>query len=206
MTSNMVEFFALLLAIYTFVLATTLLVRYIMQIKVNIEIPALDKIAEALGGINNELAQLNSTAIEIIKALNPPEAARIRFFVVDGDKLQPIGGSMFQKVTEPKKFAIKVTDRFGNDAKVDGAPAWAATDESLADIAVSEDGLSAVVTPKGPLGAFKLQVKADADLGEGVKELLGEVEIELAAGDAEVLTIAEVPVEEPAPEEPAPEA
>lgn len=176
-----------------------------MQIKMTIEIPALDKIAEELGGVRAELAKLNETAADIVKAINPPEAARIIFFVEEGGQLKRIGGNMFQKVTEAKKFAVKITDRFGNDAKVDGVPAWASTNESLVDIAVSADGLSAVVTPKGPLGALKLQVKADADLGEGVKELLGEADLELVAGDAEVLALSEVPLEEPAPEEPAPE-
>lgn len=163
-----------------------------MKVDVNLEIESLNQIRDELKGLREELGNLVSQVKEIVVALTPPEAAKIAFFVEEGGQLKPIGGSMFQKVTEAKKFAIKITDKFGNDAKIDGLPAWAA-DESLADLVVAEDGLSAVVTPKGPVGSFKLQVKADADLGEGVKELLGELAIDLVAGDAEVIAISEVP-------------
>lgn len=49
--------------------------------------------------------------------------------------------------------------------------------------------MSATLTPIGPLGSFSVQVKADADLGEGVKEIIGELAVELSAGDAEVIAL-----------------
>lgn len=75
-------------------------------------------------------------------------------------------------------------------AKVDGLPSWAVTDESLASLTVSEDGMSAMLLPLGPVGSFQVQVKADADLGEGVKEILGSLDVELAAGEAVSVEIA----------------
>lgn len=97
---------------------------------------------------------------------------------------------MFAKVTQKVKISISIKDKFSNPAKTDGAPAWSLTDEALGTLAVEADGMSAILEPKGPIGALKVQVKADADLGEGVKEILGELDVELLAGDAEVVELA----------------
>lgn len=111
---------------------------------------------------------------------------------------------MFLKVSQVLPLAIAIQDKFGNVAKVDGAPAWELTDATLGTLEVAEGGLSAVLKPAGPVGICKVQVKADADLGEGVKELLGELEIEFLAGDAAAIAIAAGQAFEPAPIEPAP--
>lgn len=158
------------------------------MIDINIKFPVADE-------IRDELKRIGDVLEKLVVVLTPPTAARIVFFVEEGGTMRRAGPNMFQKVNEAKKFAIKITDKFGNDAKVDGAPAWAVTDEALATIVVAEDGMSAVVTPVGPVGSLKVQVSADADLGEGVKPLLGELDLDLVAGDAEVLSIGEVPLE-----------
>lgn len=95
-----------------------------------------------------------------------------------------LGGPMFLKVSDSLPLSIEIKDKFGNMAKVDGAPAWAVTDASLATVEVAADGLSAVLKPVGAVGSFKVQVSADADLGEGVKAILGELDIELLSGEA----------------------
>jgi len=96
------------------------------------------------------------------------------------------------KVTESKRLSIKPVVPKGTPALVDGSAAWAVSDENLAELAVSEDGLSCLVTPKGPMGSFQLQVKADADMSEGVKEIFGEMQIDLVAGEAVAIEIAAV--------------
>lgn len=93
------------------------------------------------------------------------------------------------KVTQKLPLSIKPVDKFGNDAKVDGKPEWSLTDPALGDLAVSDDGMSCELTPKGPVGSCIVQVSADADLGEGVKAILGELPMEFLAGDAESLSI-----------------
>lgn len=93
--------------------------------------------------------------------------------------------NMFHKVTEPVELVIEAQDKFGNPAKIDGAPALSVNDAEFG--AFGEDGK---FNPSGKLGLVKFQAKADADLGEGVKEILAESEeLELIAGDAEVLKI-----------------
>lgn len=133
--------------------------------------------------------RIYGTLDKILKLLTPVEAARITFYAtLDGQKRKV--DDMFLKVTQAVPVSLTITDKKGNPAKVDGAPQWAVTAPELANLAVAEDGLSAVVTPVGPIGAFKVQVKADADLGEGVKEIVGELDIELTAGDAEIISLA----------------
>jgi len=112
-------------------------------------------------------------------------ADRIKFYIKLKDgTMKELGGNMFLKITEALPLLIAVKDAQGNAAKVDGVPQWAVTDDALATLEVAADGFSALVKPKGPIGAFKVQVRADADLGEPVKEILGELDIDLVAGEA----------------------
>lgn len=136
----------------------------------------------------NFLSQIIQKLNKFEELTKPVEGSRISFYAfIDGQKRKV--DNMFLKVTQAVPVSLSITDKKGNPAKVDGAPQWAVTAPELATLAVAEDGLSAVVTPVGPIGAFKVQVKADADLGEGVKEIMGELDVELTAGDAEVIAL-----------------
>lgn len=97
---------------------------------------------------------------------------------------------MVLKVSQKLPLSIAIVDKGGNPAKVDGAPAWSLTDPSLGALAVAEDGMSAELTPSGVIGACQIQVSVDADLGEGVKPLIGELPVEFVAGDAATVSIA----------------
>jgi hypothetical protein len=50
-----------------------------------------------------------------------------------------------------------------------------------------EDGLSAQIDAVGPLGNFQVTVTVDADLGEGVKPLIGILDVEVVASEAVVV-------------------
>jgi hypothetical protein len=126
---------------------------------------------------------------EIKEAITPVTASHIKFYVkVDGHYERKV--HMILKVTQKVPVTLAITDVKGNPALIDGMPKWALTDESLATLVASEDGMSAVLTPVGPFGALKIQVSADADLGEGVTAILGELEVDLIAGDAAVVSLA----------------
>lgn len=141
-----------------------------------------------LTGIFLGLVVLCYQVNNILILITPAKAERINFYAeVNGIKRKV--ESMFLKVTQSLPVSLSITDKKGNAAKVDGAPVWAVTDESLASLSVAEDGMSATLTPIGPIGSFSVQVKADADLGEGVKEIIGELAVELSAGDAEVIAL-----------------
>ena len=95
-------------------------------------------------------------------------------------------------LTDIQKCALTVAFQTaaGNPAKVDGAPQWSVSDEALLELQVAEDGMSATVTAKGPLGIGQVLLKADADLGEGVKEITGLLDVEVIASEATVAIVA----------------
>lgn len=116
-------------------------------------------------------------------------ASRVDFYtVVDGIKRKV--SSMNLKVSQKLPVAIEIKDKFGNPATVDGAPVWSLTDPSKGELVASEDGMSAVFTPAGSVGEVTIQASADADLGEGVKSILGELPVSLLAGEAVSVAIA----------------
>lgn len=136
------------------------------------------------------LRELKKIALSIESQLNPvTEAGVIEFYAVVGGKITKVE-NMFLKVSQSLPLSIAIKDKFSNPAQVDGKPAWAVSDESLASLEVAEDGLSATLSPKGLVGSLKVQVSADADLGEGVKSILGELSVDLLAGEAVSVEIA----------------
>jgi hypothetical protein len=92
------------------------------------------------------------------------------------------------KDTEKVGLAIEAVDAKGNPAKLDGIPAWAVSDPAGLALTVADDGLSASVAAVGPLGNFQVTVSADADLGAGVRELIGILDVEIVAGEAVAIT------------------
>lgn len=80
--------------------------------------------------------------------------------------------------------SISAQDAKGNPAPLDPAavPAWAVDDATLANISASADGLSAVVTPVGPLGSFKVQCSIPAVGDEPAMQ--GELPVSVVAGAA----------------------
>lgn len=126
---------------------------------------------------------------EIQKSLMPKgDDVSIEFYtIINGQKTKV--EKMFLKVSDQLPLSVELKDKFGNKAVVDGKPVWAVTDEALASVEVAEDGMSAVLKPKGQVGALKVQVSADADLGEGVKSIVGELDVDLLPGEAVVVEI-----------------
>jgi hypothetical protein len=135
------------------------------------------------------ITEILKELLKFLKADAQPVAqARVDFYAFNNGKIERVD-NMFLKVTQALPLAVAFTDAKGNPAKVEGAPAWAVTDASLASLVVAEDGMSATLTPMGPLGLCKVQVTADADLGAGVVNILGEMDIETIAGDAVAVNI-----------------
>ncbi len=120
---------------------------------------------------------------KILDRLALVTAVRINFYTnVDGQERKVT--EMFLRDDKNLPLAIKPVDAKGNAAPIDGVPAWSVTDESLATLEVAADGLSAVLKPVGPLGVFKVQCHADADLGPDAKDILGELDMEIIGGEA----------------------
>lgn len=135
------------------------------------------------------LMRIKRTLSRIEALLKPKKAKAIEFYVIqNGQKVRM--KDMFMKVNQTLEVLLEIVDENEKPAKVDGKPEWALTDATLANLEVAEDGMKAVIKPIGPLGSFKVQVKADADLGEGVEELIGESDVvEIVAGKAKFIKL-----------------
>ena len=89
-------------------------------------------------------------------------------------------------LTDSQFVTLNVTPvtKAGNPATIDGAPKWSVSDESVLTLEVSEDGLSCKAVTTGKLGDAQVNVVADADMGEGVVEITGVLEVSVKAGAA----------------------
>lgn len=91
--------------------------------------------------------------------------------------------------TQQVDVTIKIVDRKGNPAKVDGTPVWAVDNTELLAVTTSPDGMTCTVAAVGPLGSGTVSVTADADLGAGVVPLVGSLDFEVTAGTATSITL-----------------
>lgn len=108
-------------------------------------------------------------------------------------------GDLMFTLPDDKKVTVKVSyvDAKGHPARVDGVPVWSSSDDTVATVVVdTTDPTKAVVTPVD-LGQVQVTVKADADLGQGTRELVTNLDVEVVAGEAVRGTIQ--PVGEPEP-------
>lgn len=86
-------------------------------------------------------------------------------------------------VTQQIEGTVIILDRRNNPAKVDGVPSWKSSDESVLTVEVSEDGLT-VTAQAVSEGTAVVTFEADADLGEGVKPLVGTEDFQVLPAEA----------------------
>jgi len=89
-------------------------------------------------------------------------------------------------LTDEQKVALTVafTTASGNPARIDGVPKWQTSDETILTVVADEDGQTATATTVGPLGTAQVSVTADADLGAGIREITGTLDVEVLAAEA----------------------
>lgn len=80
--------------------------------------------------------------------------------------------------------AIEAIDIKGNIASPDGPPQWTSSDETVATVKAAEDGMSAVIVATGKAGNAQITHKGDADLGDGVREISGVINLTVRALEA----------------------
>lgn len=97
------------------------------------------------------------------------------------------------------KMQVSYVDAAGNPAQVDGEVEWFPANPEIAAIEVDpNDGTICKVMPVS-IGRTQVSAKADADLGEGVRELLTICDIMIVAGEAVAGSIQPVGEQEPIP-------
>jgi hypothetical protein len=68
--------------------------------------------------------------------------------------------------------SLSITDSQGRPAEVDDVPVWASSDETVLTVEAEADGMTASIVTVAP-GTARVTVHADADLGDGVVDLVG---------------------------------
>jgi hypothetical protein len=91
--------------------------------------------------------------------------------------------------TLPVEFSVRMqvgyVDANGNKAKVDGEVSWETSDDTMLTVEVDPvDSTVCRVRAVGAAGQAQVQATADADLGDGVRELITLCDIEVVAGEA----------------------
>jgi hypothetical protein len=100
--------------------------------------------------------------------------------------------------TQQAALAIEIVDAKGNPAPVDGVPQWTSSEPNYATVEADADGMSATVKAVGPVTATPVQinVSADADLGSGVTNIVGLLDVSVVAGQAVGVSITAATPEE----------
>lgn len=125
----------------------------------------------------------------IVDTLIPGPAERLVFTAhLDDGTIQNEVTHMEMRDDQQVLLTIQPVDAKGKPAVVDGAPVWAASDETVITVQDSADGLSAMVLGVAP-GSARVVVTADADLGSGITPLTGTLDFTITGGSAVALTI-----------------
>jgi hypothetical protein len=95
------------------------------------------------------------------------------------------------------KLQIAYVDANGHPAAVDGIIAWESSDPSIAyveslPVKVGAAGSVVQLLPGNTIGNCQISAKADADMGEGVRELITLMDVTVVGGEAVAGTITPV--------------
>lgn len=114
----------------------------------------------------------------------------IRWNIVISGKRKVSGEFLMIQIVEDEFFVTKplvVTSARGNAAAVQSV-VFSSSNEAVLAVVDNGDG-TAKASAVGPAGSAQLIVTADADLGEGVKNITGTLDVEVVAGDAAIIVI-----------------
>lgn len=150
---------------------------------------------------------MNEQRIEIafvtplhLMEIHAPKRLRARLTVMfENFSVRSEGNVMYTlPVDHAVAMQVSYVDVGGHPAKVDGAVTWNSSDETLATVEPDpSDSTMCRVLPTGELGQVQITATADADLGEGTRELITTADIEIVGGEAVAGTI--TPVGAPIP-------
>lgn len=124
------------------------------------------------------------------------------FFTVTYERFQlrARGDGMAYTLPGDRQVQVQVSyvDANGHPAVVDGEVTWSSSNEDVA-IAIPDtsDSTLCTVRPSTSVGSTQITATADADLGDGVRELVTFMDVTVIGGEAVAGTIS--PVGEPSP-------
>jgi len=131
----------------------------------------------------------------------PSKAGAYLTLRYQGLEVKAKGDFMAYKLPDDKKVGVQISyvDSKGNPAVVDGDVAWTSSDESIVTVTVDpSDSTKASVAAVGPIGQAQINAVADADLGDGIRNIQTLFDVEVISGEAVAGTITPVGDPEPA--------
>jgi len=135
-----------------------------------------------------------------LKFVTEPEGYALITITYDRFTITAKGQDMAYTLPNDHLVQVQVAyvDSHGNPANIDGAVTWDTSDANIATVDVdANDSTRATVTPNGQVGQVQVSCSADADLGEGTRELVTTMDIEIVAGEAVAGTISPVGAPQP---------
>jgi hypothetical protein len=110
------------------------------------------------------------------------------------------GDQMAYTLASDMQVLVRVSyvDGNNNPATVDGDVTWESSDNAIAMVIPNtDDSFEATVRPGTEIGQVQISATADADLGEGVRELITLMDVSVVSGEAVSGVLA--PVGDPTP-------
>lgn len=106
-------------------------------------------------------------------------------------------GRMSIKIPAGKGVIVTIEplDKYGNPTKFENDPVWQSSDsEVFTVIATPANSYSAEIRSLGPMGRGQWTGTGDADLGEGVREIIALNDVEIVPGEAESVAFSYGPI------------
>jgi|SRR5215831_212578 len=136
--------------------------------------------------------KLGGTLKIIASEIEQPGAGCYVTLRYDGFTIKARGDEMSYTLPADKQVGVQVAyvDSSGNPAIVDGSVAWDSSNDTIVTVEVdAADSTKAIVRATGKVGNTQVSAIADADLGEGVRELVTTMDVAIVAGEAVAGTI-----------------
>jgi hypothetical protein len=89
-------------------------------------------------------------------------------------------------ITDSQQFTVEIqpVDKAGNPGTLASVPVWSVSDPTILTVVPAADGMSAVVSAKGKLGAAQVNVNGEGDPTPGVNTITGTVAVQVIGGKA----------------------
>lgn len=142
--------------------------------------------------------------LTIIQAPTPPPSQAGVFIATRFSNGFTVKGMVPMSYQLPDNMQVQVqisyTDAKGHPATIDGDVTWDTSDAEICGVESSGDSTLVTLIPGSKLGNAQISATADADLGEGVRNLVTTLDVSVIGGEAVAGTIAPVGPPEPIPE------
>jgi hypothetical protein len=145
--------------------------------------------------IKHDLQLSFATPLRVQLVEPPPEPSGSVYVTTEldgGFTMTAKGQHMAYVLPDGKQVGVTIsyTDAEGHPTNVDGAVHWESSNPNVVDVFTATDGATSATVRAKDLGTCQVVARADADMGDGVREIITTFDVEVVAGEAVAGTIA----------------